>query len=114
MRVLFAFVLLCLTSNALARDDGRYAQSHLKQWFNGLKNKSGAGCCDLSDGKRLNDVDWGMENNRYWVMIEGDRHDVSDDALLTQPNRAGVAIVWPMVDQHGKTQVRCFIPSSMS
>lgn len=94
--------------------DGRYAQSPLKQWFNSLKNKNGVGCCDTSDGKRVEDADWGIENDSYWVMVDGQKLVVPPEALLTQKNRAGVAIVWPMSDQDGKTIVRCFIPGTLT
>jgi hypothetical protein len=43
--VLTAFLVLCLSMGiARARDDGRYAQSPLKQWFDELRSGKGP-CC---------------------------------------------------------------------
>jgi hypothetical protein len=43
-------LLLLLTSHALARDDGRYANSPLKPWFDSLKSQKGF-CCSEADGR---------------------------------------------------------------
>ncbi|WP_245315699.1 hypothetical protein [Bradyrhizobium yuanmingense] len=43
---------------AEARDDGRYANSPLKGWFESLKSKGGGPCCSDADGTALDDVDW--------------------------------------------------------
>jgi len=40
-----------------ARDDGRYANSALKPWFDGLRSGKGP-CCSDADGYALSDVDW--------------------------------------------------------
>jgi hypothetical protein len=42
----------------LVRDDGRYASSPLKSWFEGLRNAWGQSCCDLADGIEVVDGDW--------------------------------------------------------
>lgn len=101
-------------SGALARDDGRYAQSPLKQWFNSLKNKLNQPCCDTADGLRLDDIDWETTNGRYRVRIEGQWHDVPDDAVLDQPNKYGPAMVWPTKDAAGRLQIRCFIAGALT
>ena len=107
-----ALVLCLLASPALARDDGRYAQSPLKGWFEGLKDKNGAGCCSTSDGLRLEDVDWEVREGHYRVRIEGEWVEVPPDALIESANLAGPAIVWPFKSATGKTHVRCFIPGA--
>lgn len=96
----------------LARDDGRYAQSPLKNWFNSLKNKNMVPCCDTADGMRLEDVDWETNGGQYRVRINGQWYDVPPEALLEQPNRAGSAIVWPTQTASGKLEIRCFIPGA--
>ena len=40
---------------ALARDDGRYANSPLKSWFDRLARGNGL-CCSFADGFRVDDV----------------------------------------------------------
>jgi len=105
---LVAFVVAILIWPALARDDGRYANSDLKPWFDGLKSQNGL-CCSVADGVSVKDVDWEARDGRYRVRLNGEWLDVPDDAVVTEPNRYGPAIVWPIVDATGKTVVRCFI-----
>jgi hypothetical protein len=45
---------------ALVRDDGRYANSPLKSWFDRLASGNGL-CCSFADGFRVDDVDWDAE-----------------------------------------------------
>jgi hypothetical protein len=102
-----------------ARDDGRYADSPLKAWFDQLASKKGL-CCSFADGFSLADVDWdvqcataaAIEQCRYRVRIEGEWTDVPDDAVITEPNRYGRAVVWPYKDASGATQIRCFMPGA--
>jgi hypothetical protein len=42
---------------ALVRDDGRYANSPLKSWFDQLASGKGL-CCSFADGFRVDNVDW--------------------------------------------------------
>ncbi|MGY3359728.1 hypothetical protein ACVWZK_006391 [Bradyrhizobium sp. GM0.4] len=101
-----------LIGNVKARDiDGRYAQSPLKQWFDGLRSGKGP-CCSDADGYAVSDPDWETKGGHYRVRLEGDWIDVPDDAVITEPNRAGKTMVWPMF-QNGQPQIRCFMPGSM-
>jgi hypothetical protein len=100
-------LLALLPSVAWARDDGRYAQSPLKDWVRGLKDKNGAGCCDTADGFPA-EVEWDTKENRYRVRIEGVWYVVPDSAVLTEPNRLGQPMVWYWL-QNGVPQIRCFI-----
>lgn len=112
MRVFLATLLLCLSTAALARDDGRWANNPLKQWFDGLASGKGL-CCSSADGLAIKDVDWDTHgqapNSGYRVRIEGIWIDVPKDAVVTVPNKFGAAVVWPYVEA-GKTLVRCFMP----
>lgn len=113
---LIAFWIAALAQPLQARDlDGRFKHSPLKPWFDSLKNKQDVGCCDTSDGRRLEDAEWGTNTNgEYWVVIDGVRYQVPEHALLTQKNRAGVAIVWPYLDPATlQMQIRCFIPGAL-
>jgi hypothetical protein len=96
-----------------ARDtDGRYANSPLKQWFDSLRSGKGP-CCSDADGSAVSDVDWESQSGRYRVRIDGEWYDVPDDAVITEPNRAGRTMVWPIRGYQGLT-IRCFMPGSMT
>jgi hypothetical protein len=96
-----------------ARDpDGRYANAPLKQWFDSLKSGKGP-CCSDADGYALSDVDWESGNGHYRVRIDGEWHEVPDDAVITEPNRVGRTMVWPIRGYQGLS-IRCFMPGSMT
>ena len=96
-----------------ARDpDGRYANSPLKQWFDSLKSGKGP-CCSDADGSAVSDVDWESKGGRYRVRIEGEWHEVPEDAVITEPNRVGRTMVWPIKGYQGLS-IRCFMPGSMT
>jgi hypothetical protein len=80
-----AVVILCtaviVPIHLNARDDGRFANSPLKEWFDRLASKNGL-CCAFADGVSLQDVDWDTQ--------DGPSPTVS--ALPScGPNRAGSA-----------------------
>ena len=96
-----------------ARDpDGRYANSPLKQWFDSLKSGKGP-CCSDADGSAVSDVDWETKAGHYRVRLEGEWLDVPDDAVITEPNRVGRTMVWPLRGWGG-VSIRCFMPGSMT
>ena len=96
-----------------ARDsDGRYANSPLKQWFDSLRSGKGP-CCSDADGSAVSDVDWESKSGHYRVRIDGEWYDVPEDAVITEPNRAGRTMVWPIRGYQGLS-IRCFIPGSMT
>lgn len=109
-------ILILLTGLALARDDGRYAGSALKPWFDGLRSGRGP-CCSDADGSAVADVDWQSDRGHYRVRLEEIWIEVPDDAVLTEPNRAGRTMVWPMTSRNGmiveSITIRCFIPGPM-
>jgi hypothetical protein len=111
-----SFVALLLIGSAPlghARDpDGRYANSPLKQWFDSLRSGKGP-CCSDADGSAVSDVDWESRNGHYRVRIEGEWFDVPEDAVITEPNRVGRTMVWPIKGYLGMT-IRCFMPGSMT
>jgi hypothetical protein len=106
-----SFVLV--TMNAQARDDGRYANSLLKAWFDSLHSKSGGACCSNADGLALSDVDWDTKDGHYRVRLDGAWIDVPADAVITEPNRAGRTMVWSYYVQ-GRPTIRCFLPGTMT
>jgi hypothetical protein len=101
------------SSRARAHDDGRYAQSPLKSWFDSLASRKGL-CCSFADGMAVKDVDWDTSDGKYRVRLEGQWIAVPDEAVVTAPNRFGAAVVWPYVDTDGVTQIRCFIAGTLS
>src|SRR5262245_12652466 len=86
--------LLAITHGEARDPDGRYANSPLKQWFDSLRSAKGP-CCSDADGSAVSDVDWESKSGRYRVRIDGEWHDVPDDAVITEPNRVGRTMVWP-------------------
>ena len=104
--------LTTLVSNQLnARDDGRFANSPLKPWFDRLASGKGL-CCSFADGFSVQDVDWDTQDGQYRVRIYGQWFVVPDDAVVAEPNRFGPAVVWPYNDRYGNTQIRCFMPGA--
>ena len=96
-----------------AHDDGRYANSPLKAWFDALHSKGGGPCCSNADGVALSDVDWDTKDGHYRVRLNGDWIDVPNDTVITEPNRAGRTMVWPYY-LNGRPIVRCFLPGAMT
>jgi hypothetical protein len=109
---LTAIGIALLFGNALARDDGRYSGSPLKPWFDGLKSGKGL-CCSDADGIAISDPDWESKEGHYRVRLDGQWIMVPDDAVITEPNRAGRTMVWPVKSSLG-TSIRCFLPGSMT
>jgi hypothetical protein len=106
-------IVLCAWTLAFARDPGgRYANSPLHDWFNHLSSGKGL-CCSMSDGEMVADVDWDSAGGHYRVRLEGRWVEVPDDAVITEPNRAGRTMVWPM-HFDGEISIRCFMPGQMS
>jgi hypothetical protein len=114
-RLTVAVVILCITVfvpiRLNARDDGRFANSPLKEWFDRLASRNGL-CCAFADGVSVQDVDWDTQDGHYRVRIQGEWIVVPDDSVVTEPNRFGPAVVWPYIDRYGNTRIRCFIPGA--
>lgn len=98
-----------------ARDlDGRYAAQNpeLHQWFEGLRSGKGP-CCSDADGSAVSDVDWETSGGHYRVRIDDQWIPVPDEAVITEPNRIGRTMVWPIRGYLG-VSIRCFMPGSMT
>jgi len=108
---LVALTFYLVPGQPVARDDGRFANSPLKPWFDRLASGQGL-CCSFADGVSVQDVDWDTQEGHYRVRIHGEWFVVPDDAVVTEPNRFGPAVVWPYNDRYGTTQIRCFIPGA--
>jgi hypothetical protein len=99
-------------SAAMARDDGRYANSPLKPWFDQLRSEKGP-CCSDADGSAVSNDDWDTKNGHYRVRFQGVWLNVPDEAVIKGPNLAGRTMVWTMY-QDGEPAVRCFLPGTMT
>ena len=75
-------LLVGLNDSAFARDDGRYANELLKNWFDNLTSSNGE-----------------------WI-------NVPNSSIVTEPNRYGPAVVWPYMDSNGTIYIRCFLPGA--
>jgi hypothetical protein len=60
-------------------------------------------CCSFADGFSVQDVDWDTLDGQYRVRIYGQWFVVPDEAVVTEPNRFGPAVVWPYNDRDGNT-----------
>ena len=115
LQITCASLLIALASpSGHARDRGQFGNStpEMRAWFEGLRSGKGP-CCSDADGSVVSDVDWETHQGHYRVRIEGQWVDVPDDAVITEPNRIGRAMVWPIHGYLGVT-IRCFMPGSMT
>ncbi|MCK1419790.1 hypothetical protein IVB14_13125 [Bradyrhizobium sp. 180] len=109
-----------------ARDRGQFANTNpdLKAWFDGLRSGKGP-CCSDADGSAVSDSDWDSKDGHYRVRIprygsgiDGQPQelvwvDVPEEAVISEPNRVGRTMVWPIYGPMGVT-IRCFMPGSMT
>ena len=109
-----------------ARDRGQFTNTNaeLKAWFEGLRSGKGP-CCSDADGSAISDSDWESKDGHYRVRVprygyltEGQQQelvwvDVPEEAVISEPNRVGRTMVWPMYGYQGVT-IRCFMPGSMT
>lgn len=102
-----AYVALML-STVFAHD---HDNPQLNGWFKELKSKNGP-CCDGADAMRLDDPDWDNDAGHYRVRLEGKWVDVPPEAVVEGPNKSGVALVWPYVENGRMERVRCFMPGT--
>jgi hypothetical protein len=111
--ITFCILVLTIAGAVVqARDDGRYAHSPLKPWFDGLKSGKGL-CCSDADGFAVSDPDWESKDGHYRVRVDNEWVDVPADAVITEPNRYGRTMVWPTKGTLG-TSIRCFMPGTMT
>jgi hypothetical protein len=115
-----AALVVAATLPVFARDlDGLYRESPLHDWFEHLASGKGL-CCSFADGYAVQDADWDTIGGRYRVRvpIAAQSSDtvwvgVPDDAVITEPNKSGHTMVWPLYDYHG-VSIRCFMPGNMT
>jgi len=106
----FTVLLLTLASQLGHAHDPSHPE--LKAWFESLKSGKGP-CCSDADGTAVSDVDWQSADGHYRVRLDGEWIDVPDEVVITEPNRVGRTMVWPLRGYLGTT-IRCFMPGSMT
>lgn len=109
--LLLAVVLAAIGYSMMPAHAHDHARPELNDWFKSLKSRAGTWCCDGSDGKRVDDVDWESKDGRYRVRIGGKWYDVPEGGVIDGPNKAGPAMVWPS-EGYGGIEVRCFMPGA--
>lgn len=109
-----------------ARDRGQFANANpdLKAWFESLRSGKGP-CCSDADGSAISDSDWETKDGHYRVRVprygylaNGQQQelvwiDVPEEAVISEPNRVGRTMVWPIYGYLG-VSIRCFMPGSMT
>ena len=120
-------MLAGIPGTVLAHDHNR---SDLSKWFEKLHDREGDPCCDGSEAMHLSEVDWEINGNHYRVRVpttpggferamagaanvETEWVYVPDGAVINEPNRANVTLVWPLYGPMG-VSVRCFMPGTMT
>lgn len=99
---------LLMASQARSKDNGQFAQSELKPWFDSLQSRRGM-CCSFADGRVVEDPDIDTDGKQLRVRIDGEWIPVPDDALVSGANRFGRPLIWPYKTADGKTHIRCFM-----
>lgn len=124
-RLSIAFAIIAATAvPSFSRDNGKFAGSPLKPWFDHLHSGRGP-CCSDADGSVVQDADWESKDGHYRVRIPKVPYDttdnpnfwvwvdVPDEAVITEPNQAGRTMVWPVYGAETPS-IRCFLPGSMT
>jgi hypothetical protein len=111
-------IILVVLQSAYARDpDGRFANSPLKPWFEKLTSGPGP-CCSDADGSVVLDSDWESKDGHYRVRIKDKWWDVPAEAVITEPNKVGRTMVWPIYywnsNSLDRIDIRCFMPGAMT
>jgi hypothetical protein len=81
----------------------------LHVWLDQLASGRGL-CCSFAGGFKVENVDWDTQDGHYRVRLHGQWIVVPKDAVVTEPNKFGPAVVWPYTNASGNTQIRCFMP----
>ncbi len=108
-KICFAVLAVMIALPSMARDTTGLSDAltqEQRDWVKGLKSNGGASCCDETDGI---DPVWDIKDGSYRVHWQGQWLVVLPGALLTQPNKIGVARAWVAYGD-GEAYVRCFLP----
>ena len=103
---------LIILSSFLHTHDGLH-----DDWLKSLRNGNKQSCCVGSEAFSVQDPDWEMNGTIGTYRVrQSTQHQwltVPKEALVTDVNRLGTAMVWPTYDASGTwTSIRCFMPGS--
>ena len=88
-----------------------------RTWFEKLTSGKGP-CCSDADGSVVLDSDWESKDGHYRVRIKDKWWDVPAEAVITEPNKVGRTMVWPIYYWNGnsldRVDIRCFMPGAMT
>lgn len=76
-------------------------------------NKGKVNCCTDAEAASVQDPDWGIEGERYWVVVQGAKRQVPPEAVVEGPNRWKVALLWLIQQPLGVQQIKCFMPGAL-
>ena len=111
-RTTLVICVATLSISTVGRARGHdHQHPELNGWYESLHSGKGP-CCDGTDANRVDDADWETKDGHYRVRIDGEWVDVPNEAIVSGPNYAGRAMVWPYY-LNGHPTARCFIPGSM-
>lgn len=102
-------ILLLMASPAMARDDGRYANSPHTEWYRSQHNSQGQWCCNEADGHPY-DGDYKV-NADGSVTVQG--FTIEAHKVLNGSNPTGHAVWWYLDGPNGRTSF-CFAPGTLS
>ncbi len=71
LAVIIVWIGIIVSSRPYARDDGRFTNSPLKEWFDRLASRNGL-YCSFADGVSVQDLDWDTHEGHYRVRLHGD------------------------------------------
>jgi hypothetical protein len=98
LAALLLFMMLTLTES--------FARSKpMLDWLNSAKGP----CGPTASGSPVAASDVESKDGHYRVRLSGQWIDVPDGAVITEPNRAGHTVVWPIAEPTG-ISIRCFMP----
>jgi hypothetical protein len=109
MRTIIALAIALASTAALARDDGRYANSPNKEWFSNQRNSVGQWCCNEADG-HFYEGDYEIKADGS---IEAEGHTIEAYKVLKDANPTGRAVWWYVDTPYGRNTF-CFIPGPMT
>lgn len=78
-----------------------------KQKIPGTQNR----CCSTADGD--SEIQEDIRDGHYWARSRNTDNQwvqISDNAIINEPNELGHAIAWWAQDEYGNKIARCYVP----
>ena len=107
------------TKRAHGRQMGEYSVKISPECAAKIKKleRGGFNCCATAYGGEAREAIWDMKRGRHVVVIDKQEYDVPESTVLTEPNCAGIPIVWYywLESENKKTKdliFRCFWPGA--